>query len=311
MPCTVYISATPTAIAAQLTQFLEEDERFIVTSDEQASIRVLITGHQAEDAVLTVRSMDEQIELPAMTTTRATFIGLLSMLAKGLALEAQVSGRLMKKMSSVVAHDVRNPLNNILLATAQFKLDTPPDADEAAMYIDIIERSCDRINKLMEAIAAPFSELVIHRQLIDSGALLAEAIASVEDQAALKDVKIAVMSLADCKFYADELLMQKALSELLVNAVESMQQAGTINIHTHTKAERIDIAIEDEGAGIAPDDLANVFMPFFTTKERKRGLGLTEVLRIINAHNGAIDIKERAQGGTCVTLSLSCEKARP
>src|SRR6478752_1953480 len=97
--------------------------------------------------------------------------------------------RLMTQMVDVIAHDIRNPLNNILLSTAQFKLETLPDKEDTAFYIDIIERSCDRVNSLLEEIIGIIHQPGLQPDTFDITELVKELVNENEERLELKDIK--------------------------------------------------------------------------------------------------------------------------
>jgi len=214
---------------------------------------------------------------------------------------------LMKKMLDVLAHDIRNPLNNILLSTAQFKMEALPDKDDAEFYIDIIERNCDRVNQLLaellNSLHAPL--LSIHEG--DINELLSEVIAEFEDQLSLKNIRYAIKQKASEKVQFDKSSLKTVLKNIIANAIEAMPQGGELELHVMQNKDHTTIDIKDTGTGISEAVLPQIFAPFFTTKERHRGLGLLEARNILDAHKGKIAV-EPTEKGTAIRLELINEQ---
>ncbi|OPZ69322.1 MAG: Sensor protein ZraS [Verrucomicrobia bacterium ADurb.Bin474] len=94
------------------------------------------------------------------------------------------------------------------------------------------------------------------------------------------------------------------LFNVLKNAVEAMPREGHLRIRTRADDEFVYLMVADTGCGMDPDDLANVFKPYFSTKKEGHGLGMMVVERIMRAHGAKIGIDSRKGKGTVVTLQF-------
>ena len=118
-----------------------------------------------------------------------------------------------------------------------------------------------------------------------------------------RDVRVEVDGSAPAVM-ADAKLLSIVLLNLLLNAVHAMQQQGTIHISVSADDHTCRIAVADMGPGIPPDVRERIFTPFFTTKSRGTGLGLSTAKRLIEAHHGRIYVECPPGGGTIVTIEL-------
>jgi signal transduction histidine kinase len=103
---------------------------------------------------------------------------------------------------------------------------------------------------------------------------------------------------------ADPLQMEQVFLNLIYNAMQAMEEGGTLTVSTHTEEGELVIGFEDTGKGIPPTDLGRIFQPFFTTKHRGSGLGLPIVSKIVEAHGGTITVASVVGRGTAATLRV-------
>lgn len=211
---------------------------------------------------------------------------------------------LMKKMADVIAHDVRNPLNNILLSTAQFKMDNLPDKEDTAFYVDIIERNCDRINELLSEILNMLHEPGLSPETWDITEVIKELIAENEDLFLLKNITCVYRDQEVIILHFDREKMKDAFLYLIRNAVEAMPGKGILELVVQEQQDEVLLKFIDNGVGITPDKLDAIFAPFYTTKERHKGLGLCYVKNVLHSHKGKIAVTSTPGKGTELQLSL-------
>jgi signal transduction histidine kinase len=109
--------------------------------------------------------------------------------------------------------------------------------------------------------------------------------------------------------YADYVKLKQALINLVKNACESLEEKGKINITVKKYEDYITIAISDNGCGIGEDILENIFVPMFTSKINGSGLGLAITKKIINAHNGKLEVSTKVGEGSTFTITLPIQKS--
>jgi two-component system NtrC family sensor kinase len=106
--------------------------------------------------------------------------------------------------------------------------------------------------------------------------------------------------------------LERALLDLFVNACDAMAQGGVLRVATRAVADGVEMLIEDTGTGIAPDALAKIFEPFYTTKPRGKGtgLGLLVTRGIVVEHGGTIDVQSEPGKGTTFRIRLPGQAGR-
>lgn len=100
--------------------------------------------------------------------------------------------------------------------------------------------------------------------------------------------------------------LRQVLLAIITNALDAMNDKGTLSIDTRTEGDRVFINISDTGPGIPAEHVTKIFDPFFTTKGERggTGLGLSIARKIISNHNGTIDVVATAEKGTTMTITL-------
>jgi signal transduction histidine kinase len=109
----------------------------------------------------------------------------------------------------------------------------------------------------------------------------------------------------------DPLRVRRALENLINNAIESMKVEGEVQLTLHREDDTILLKVIDQGRGMHPDVMSQLFKPFFTTKPGGMGLGLAFCKRTVEAHGGAIKVDSEEGKGTTVTITLPVEQPPP
>lgn len=212
-----------------------------------------------------------------------------------------ISGRI----SRTLAHEIRNPLTSIALATDQLK-DAIADNEDNAFLLDIVKRNSERINALISKLlnSTKFSELQL--SLVSPGDILDEAIELASDRINLQGIKIVKnYSLHAERIEVDAEKIKLAFLNIIVNAIEAMEpDKGVLEIKVENREQLCMITIKDNGSGMDKDAVSKIFEPYFTTKEAGNGLGLTNTQNIILNHNGSITLESVPGKGTTFFIYL-------
>lgn len=208
------------------------------------------------------------------------------------------------QITRTVAHEVRNPLTNIQLATEQLHEEVVDREDLLRMYFEIIDRNVKRIAGLVNGML----ESSRKRQLTLVPCRLEEvvqiAMKQVKDRMELKRIE-GVLKIADNlpEVMADPDLLNLAISNITVNAVESMgDDGGVLCMMAHRVGEEVLLEISDTGKGIPKEQLGRLFEPFYTARPGGLGLGLTTTRSILNGHHIKLEVNSTEGEGTTFTL---------
>ncbi|MBN1615229.1 MAG: PAS domain-containing protein [Deltaproteobacteria bacterium] len=213
-------------------------------------------------------------------------------------------------LAAGIAHEIRNPLSSIKGFATYFRQryrDNPEDVRTAEIMIQEVNRLNRVIGQLLE-FARPMN---INLQPASLQAMIEQTVKMIEDQAAGQGVIIQTdlsPGVQDIEIDPDR--MKQVLLNLCLNALEAMEEGGSLSIRlvqSDEKTIRIDVA--DTGTGIDKQDLARVFDPYYTTKPSGTGLGLAIVHRIVENHGGEVRLDSEPGRGTTASIFLPCEGA--
>lgn len=207
------------------------------------------------------------------------------------------------ELAASVAHNIRNPLASIRSA-AELTLESP--AEHAAEGAQDIVREVDRISSHVTGLlglaspATPSHEPVALDRVVRDCVLDRAASFQRRHQRLVLDGELAAGRVA-----GDTGLLVQVLHSLLDNASEAMAEGGTCRVRLQELApSRLRLEVRDDGAGIAPEARDQVFRPFFTTKPRGLGLGLSLARRVIERLGGTLRLDSAPGRGTCAIIEL-------
>jgi two-component system sensor kinase FixL len=234
------------------------------------------------------------------------FTGILHDLTARVQLEVQLREQAaltrLGEMAAVVAHEVKNPLTGIRGAIQVIGGRLPPESKDAAIAKEIVSR-IDALNDLMKDLLLFARPPQPHKAPIDMLSLARTVADLVRGDPTLHALTIDVTG-SSIPANADGELLKIVIQNLLLNAAHAMQGQGQIRVTVTSLDRRCRIEIADSGPGIPPHVREKLFTPFFTTKARGTGLGLSTAKRFLEAHEGSIAVDCPPEGGTTVTLEL-------
>jgi len=227
---------------------------------------------------------------------------------QGLKREVETSRRLasLGRLAAGVAHEIRNPLSSIKGFATYFKeryRDNPDDQKTSEIMIQEVDRLNRVITQLLEFARPP----AIQKKRASLQSLIQHSLKMIERQASAKEIQVRSYLPSEIKeVELDPDGINQVLLNLYLNAVEAMDQGGTltVSLHRQERSPWVKVAVSDTGRGISREDLEHVFDPYFTTKQTGTGLGLAIVHKIIEAHGGEVKAESDVGRGTTVTVLL-------
>ena len=210
------------------------------------------------------------------------------------------------RIARTIAHEVRNPLTNISLASEQLK-EAGIQNEETDILLGMIGRGVSRINQLVSDLLNSTRIEQLEFAPANINQLLNEALALAQDRIELNHIKVE-------KYYdknldeiqVDKEKMKLAFLNIIVNAVEAMKKdIGILEIKTFKQGDKCVIEFKDNGFGMDEETMQKLFEPYFTGKAKGTGLGLTHTQNIILNHKGNIKVHSKQGNGSTFIVTLN------
>jgi two-component system sensor histidine kinase AtoS len=201
-----------------------------------------------------------------------------------------------------VAHEVRNPLATMKTTVQSLSRDEP-DPDRRDLLLDM-EAEVDRLNRVVNDLLTYGRPHPAARGHIAVREILRRTTTLLRPAALEKRINLASTGDSNVGLLADEDHLLQILVNLGLNAIQACESGGTVTLRARRQGGRAVIEIMDDGQGIAPEDLARITEPFFTTKAKGSGLGLTISQRMVEANGGMLRIESTPGAGTLARLSF-------
>ena len=215
--------------------------------------------------------------------------------------------RALGEMAATVAHEIRNPLGGIGGYAGLLARGIPTD-DPKRKLVDKIIQGVSSLNKIVSNLLVYTRKTTLQKVSVDLvewfDSILAHAEIEIEKEA--RPITLERMFPSEPVFVEiDPERFQQVALNLLFNAIQSIEQEGRITASISKVGGRVMLTIADTGKGIPPQDLEQMFTPFFTTKEQGTGLGLAIVKKLVDLHDAEISVESMLGHGTSFTISLS------
>jgi PAS domain S-box-containing protein len=222
--------------------------------------------------------------------------------------QLQVSERLaaLGRITAGVAHEVKNPLNSMRLWLENLKESIPLEPDSnAAQAVQVLDKEIDRLDAVVKRFLDFTRPMEIRLEATHLPDLLKEVLEIAQPQFQKSNVQVAQLLPIDVpEVYVDRALLQQAVLNLVLNAVDAMPEGGQLRVVLSRRGDMAEIAVGDTGRGISPENRQKIFQLFFTTRPGGSGIGLASTFRIIQLHNGSIDFTSEVGRGTTFRIEL-------
>jgi two-component system, NtrC family, sensor histidine kinase PilS len=214
------------------------------------------------------------------------------------------------EMAAGIAHEIRNPLASMSGSIQVLRQELPLSGDQAQL-MDIVLRESERLNETIRSFLAyarpqrsALARLDVRKILQDAATLLRNSAEVRTDH--VIDVEVPPDSVW-CE--ADENQIRQIIWNLATNGLRAMSNGGRLRLavtseHAPEGDEWVVLVVQDEGCGIAPEELDGIFQPFRSSFERGTGLGLAIVHRVVTDYNGTIQVSSEVGVGTIMSVRL-------
>jgi len=240
-----------------------------------------------------------------LTGLIATFIDLTEIAKMRQELQQHDRLAVIGELSAGLAHEIRNPVASIRGAMEEL-LRHPEKPGMAERLAKIAVRESDHLNKIVTGFLDFARRPSRERQAVDLCGMINDVLANLQRRYEhASGLRITIQKPKDpCVISCDPTQIRQVFLNLAQNAVEAVQEQGTVEIQLVETRGPYEIRFQDSGPGVPPDKVARIFEPFYTDKERGVGMGLAVCLRIITAHDGTIQVGSRPEGGASIVVRL-------
>jgi len=307
---------------------------------EPVPVPMKTPGAQAAE----VKTGDEELVMThAIAGTSGELVGVL-LVSRNLAHLSRMQSTLaysrklvaLGRLTAGIAHEVKNPLNammihlellrtkirGMLVAVAQPEpvaaaggmlglgpgraVALPAPVQGVLEHVSIIESEIRRLDEVVQGFLKFTRPEDLRLQPVKVHALLDEILPIIETEAGKHNVKVTIDAPPSVPAVnGDSAMLRQAFLNLAINACQAMPNGGSLRLTSGPASRgRVEVRVQDTGVGIAPEHLSKIFNLYFTTKERGTGIGLSMVYRIIQMHDGEVEVQSTPGRGTTFSVLL-------
>jgi signal transduction histidine kinase len=264
----------------------------VVGQKIQVSLDFILEGGTQIGALLTMRDTESvrQIEDEIELSRRLAAIG---------------------RLTSGVAHEVKNPINAIVLHLENLRHKLPELQPDAARHIDVISSEIHRLDRVVQVLVDFTRPVELHLREFDLRRILEDVTALAQPEAETRGVRIErSFPREPVLVNVDVDLIKQAVLNVMINGVQAMPEGGNLRVSLTRKNGAAVAEIQDQGTGIPEEMREKIFTLYFTTKKAGSGIGLAMAYRVMQLHHGFVDFRPAPTQGTTFELSLPLHQPR-
>jgi signal transduction histidine kinase len=221
--------------------------------------------------------------------------------------QLQTADRLaaISRISGGVAHEVKNPLNAILLHVEVARTLLKQGETDVSAQMEVISREILRLDRVVKTFLDFTRPVELNYRVIPLRDVVREIEELTRPQAEAAKIQMVVEPDPDgVDVRVDRDMFKQAFLNVVINAIQSMKDGGELRLECSNSGDTAEIRIKDTGAGIPPDLREKIFRLYFTTKPGGSGIGLAMTFRIVQLHDGTIDFSSEPGKGTTFVIRL-------
>jgi PAS domain S-box-containing protein len=221
--------------------------------------------------------------------------------------ELEVSRRLadLGRLTSGVGHEVKNPINAIVVHLELLREKLARSDRSAERHVDVIQNEIRRLDRVVQTLIDFSRPVELDLSTQDLRSIVTSVLTLAEPDLEQRSVRV-VSTLPPGPVYVrvDADLIQQALLNVLLNGAQAMADGGELHVELRQNTHEASLRIRDQGCGIPHEILGRIFNLYFTTKRDGTGIGLAMTYRILQLHNGSVQVESKVDVGTQFTLRL-------
>jgi signal transduction histidine kinase/HAMP domain-containing protein len=221
--------------------------------------------------------------------------------------EIELSRRLaaIGRLTSGVAHEVKNPINAIVIHLEILRERILQLDPESRRHMDIINKEIHRLDRVVQTLVDFSRPIELKLTRVDLRSLAADVAALAAPEAHVHEVQLVQeMGSEPLPVRVDNDLMKQAILNVVINGIQAMADGGTLTLRAFAAGHAAVLEVRDTGPGIAPEIRDKIFNLYFTTKKTGSGIGLALTFRAVQMHNGAVDLESEPGHGATFRIRL-------
>lgn len=221
--------------------------------------------------------------------------------------ELEVSRRLadLGRLTSGVGHEVKNPINAIVVHLELLREKLARGDDSAERHVDVIHNEIRRLDRVVQTLIDFSRPVELDLAMYDLRSIVTSVLTLAGPDLEQRAVYVvSTMPPLPVNVRVDSDLIRQALLNVLLNGAHAMADGGELHVELKQNAHEATLRIRDRGCGIPPEIIGRIFNLYFTTKRDGTGIGLAMTYRILQLHNGSIQVESEVDVGTQFTLRL-------
>ncbi|MEW5979457.1 MAG: ATP-binding protein [Acidobacteriota bacterium] len=211
----------------------------------------------------------------------------------------------LNKLTSGVAHEVKNPLNSIVIHLELLRTRIDRSAPEAQKSLSVITQEIKRLDRVVRNFLNFSRPVEIKLQEADLPSLIQEVLALAETEARQRQVTFSFQAQDSLPLVkVDPDLVKQSLLNIVLNGCQAMPNGGELKIESRVENGWMQVSVQDSGIGIPPENREKIFNLYYTTKENGNGIGLSTVFKVMQLHNGEVQLDSAVGKGSTFVLKF-------
>ncbi len=213
------------------------------------------------------------------------------------------------RLTAGVAHEVRNPLNAMVLQIEVLKAKLGDRAEQVQPNLELLGNELRRLDRVVRTFLDFARPVELHPVETGVEELIEEVFRAAQPEASKYHVSLVHERNGALTVRVDRDLMKQVLLNLVLNGCQAMPHGGELRVSSRALSQQVEIKIADNGIGIPPEARSRIFSLYYTTKPAGTGVGLAMSYRIVQLHDGSIDFSSELSRGTTFRLTLPSGKS--